>query len=151
MWNGIYFTSLCAKKVKKYFIKRKVIEKGILIPVDIDEPIPSGAKDVYKILFNKPQDPENKRIFTKKPSEITKIFVIEGEILKFKYADGIIGCEKADLYLLEQEFSKYEHLKSTDYDWPFVLVNNTKNLKTLIKNNAKIKNLINIIDEINHK
>ena len=84
MWNGIYFTSLCAKKVKKYFIKRKVIEKGILIPVDIDEPIPSGAKDVYKILFNKPQDPENKRIFTKKPSEITKIFVIEGEILKFK-------------------------------------------------------------------
>ncbi len=150
MWNGIYFTNLCAKKVKKYFIKRKVIEKGILIPIDIDDTIPSGANDVYKILFNRQQNPKNKRIFTKKSSEITKIF-LEGEILKFKYADGIIGCEKADLYLLKQEFFKYEHLKSPDYDWPFVLANNMEGLKALIKNNAKITNLINIIDEINHK
>lgn len=147
LWQGIYFTNLCAKKVKKYFIKRKIIEKGILIPVDIDEPILSGAKDVYKILFNKPQNPENKRLFTKKPSEITKIF-LEGEILKFKYADGVIGCEKADLYLLEQEFSKYEKLKSKDYDWPLALVNDKSKLKSLIKTNPKIINLVDIISEL---
>ena len=56
--------------------------------------------------------------------------------------------EKADLYLLEQEFSKYEKLKSKNYDWPLVLVNDKSKLKSLIKTNPKIINLVDIISEL---
>ncbi len=116
LWQGIYFTNLCAKKVINYFIKRKVIEKDILMTVDIGKKIPPGTQDVYNIIFEKHQSTSAKRIFTKNEIEINRIF-IEGELLKFKYADGIIGCEKADVYMLKQEFPKYDKLKSKDYDF----------------------------------
>ena len=147
MWQGIYFTKLCAKKAKKYFIKRKVIEKNIFMTVDVGEKVPSGAKDVYKIIFEKPQNTNIKRLFTKNEIEVKKI-LIEGELLKFKYADGIIGCENADVYMLKQEFSKYENLKSENYDWPLVLVNDKTKLKSLIKSNSQFVSLTDIISEL---
>lgn len=147
LWQGIYFTNLCAKKVINYFIKRKVIEKDILMTVDIGEKIPPGTQDVYNIIFEKPQSSNVKRLFTKNEIEIKRIF-IEGELLKFKYADGIIGCEKADVYMLKQEFSKYEKLKSKDYDWPLVLVNDKTKLKSLVKNSSQIVSLTDIVSEL---
>ena len=115
--------------------------------VDVGEKVPSGAKDVYKIIFEKPQNTNVKRLFTKNEIEVKKI-LIEGELLKFKYADGIIGCEKADVYMLKQEFSKYEKLKSKDYAWPLVLVNDKTKLKSLVKNSSQIVSLTDIVSEL---
>lgn len=147
LWQGIYFTNLCAKKVINYFIKRKVIEKDILMTVDIGKKIPPGTQDVYNIIFEKSQSSNVKRLFTKNKVEIKRIF-IEGKLLKFKCADGIIGCEKADVYMLKQEFPKYEKLKSKGYDWPLVLVNDKTKLKSLVKSNSQIVSLTDIVSEL---
>lgn len=147
LWQGVYFTNLCAKKVINYFIKRKVIKNNILMTVNIGEKIPFGTEDVYNIIFEKPQSSNVKRLFTKNKIEIKRIF-IEGELLKFKYADGIIGCEKADVYMLKQEFPKYKKLKSKGYDWPLVLVNDKTKLKSLVKGNSQIVSLTDIVSEL---
>jgi hypothetical protein len=87
LWQGVYFTKNCAKKARKFFSKRKVIEKEILTVLNEGEKPSSGTKDVYKILFKKPQNKNIQKLYTKKQTEIKKIFT-KGELLKFKYVDG---------------------------------------------------------------
>ena len=144
---GVYFTKECAKKARKYLILRKVIQKQILLTVDVGDKVPPGAQDVYRILFKKAQNTNVKRLYTKKPSDMKKIF-LQGELLKFRYADGIIGCEKIDLYMLKSEFGRFNNLKSEGYDWPLVLANNTSALKSLVRNTFSIISLTRIIGDL---
>ena len=50
--------------------------------------------------------------------------------------------------MLKQEFPKYENLKSENYDWPLVLVNDKTKLKSLIKSNSQFVSLTDIIIEL---
>lgn len=50
--------------------------------------------------------------------------------------------------MLKQEFSKYEKLKSKDYAWPLVLVNDKTKLKSLVKNSSQIVSLTDIVSEL---
>jgi hypothetical protein len=61
---------------------------------------------------------------------------------------GVIGNETVDLYLLKNEFKKFEKLKSEGYDWPLILANDKSKLKSLIKNKSLTVSLTEIIDNL---
>ena len=50
--------------------------------------------------------------------------------------------------MLKQEFPKYEKLKSKNYDWPLVLVNDKIKLKFLVKSNSQIVSLTDVVSEL---
>lgn len=134
---GIYFSKKATVKAEKFFKKLKVIEKQILIAIPEKAKPPQGAKDLYQILFKHPQIKETKpRIYTKKAALAKRIFTC-GELIKFRYVDGVIGDCRNDLYLMKPDFNYVSSLKSKEFDWPMILVENKNNSKfKVIRKNA---------------
>ena len=143
--NGIFFTKECAEKVKNYLFQKKVIENEILVLADINEARNRKMKDVYEILFEKKQ--KNGGLYTRNPVEVRKIFA-EGELLKLGCADGVIGNENVDFYILKNQFCELENLKSSGYDWPVVLCNSNIKLENLIKNQNNSISLEEIVNKL---
>jgi hypothetical protein len=89
------------------------------------------------------------RVFTKDKAKVTKIFTT-GKLLKKEAgrADGVIGSEKADLYLLKDEFDLFENLKSEGYEWPIVLANDANKFKSILKNKSRVLSLADVLQGI---
>jgi hypothetical protein len=146
---GVYFTKRTADKIKDFFKIKKYIENKILILVNPDEKPEIGAQDVYYLLYRKKQKPNTYNVFTKDKAKVIKIFTT-GKLLKKEKgrADGVIGNERADLYLLKDEFGSFEDLKSEGYEWPIVLANDANEFKTILKNKSRVLSLADVLQDM---
>lgn len=117
----IKFSKKALAIIKPYFIKKKVRE--FLVVIGPSQTKPSGSKDIYRQLLGIKQNPQSKhRVYA---TDLMKAKKFLGHSL-FKEArlnvvvSPTYGCA---LYIPKDQQAKYNKIKSPDFDWPTVFLN----------------------------
>lgn len=136
----IFISKKAQRIVKKGFVEKNILNKGILI---ISDSKTSGAHDVYQVLLGKPSS-KKLRIYTNSKEKLEKLF-LNTFVEKMNLCVLVSIKNLAALYILESEKKDYDAIKVKAHIWPKVLVDDN-NLLSYSQFKNKCKKSIELTD-----